>query len=244
MRLIDSALARFGYRLTPLEASSSGWTLDCLFALLKGLGFAPKHIVDVGANRGFWTRTALQHFPDAAYTLVEPQGELKVYIQDLMDRGCRIRWVHAGAGDKPGSLPFTIRERDDASNFSASEKEAQAAGLKRTTVEIRTLDEIVASGEFPVPEMVKIDAEGFDLKVLAGGTGLIGRTEIFLIEASLRGSWENTVLEVMRRMAERGYDLLDVTHLNRSPKYGVLWLMELAFVRRDSRLLDAAPSYE
>lgn len=243
-KLVESALARFGYRLAPLEVSRPAYGLDCLFASLKGFGFAPKHIVDVGANRGFWTRTALKYFPEAAYTLVEPQDELRVYIQDLVDRGCRIRWVHAGAADKRGLLPFTVRERDDSSNFTANEAEAQAAGLRRTTVETRTLDEIVASGSFPTPEMVKIDAEGFDLKVLAGASGLIGKTEIFFIEAAVRGSWENTVLEVMQRMAKQGYGLLDVTHLNRSPKYGVLWLVELAFLRKGSRLLGAVPSYE
>jgi Methyltransferase FkbM domain len=88
----------------------------------------------------------------------------------------------------------------------------------RTTVEIRTLDEIIASSNLPIPEMVKIDAEGLDLEVLASACGLIGKTEIFFIEAAARGNGENTVFEVVRRMAERGYDLLDVTHLNRSPK--------------------------
>ena len=51
------------------------------------MGFAPKHIIDVGANRGLWTRTALQYFPDAHYTLIEPQDHLKTHIQDLLDRG-------------------------------------------------------------------------------------------------------------------------------------------------------------
>ncbi|MGH9735918.1 MAG: hypothetical protein ACRD8A_15160 [Candidatus Acidiferrales bacterium] len=54
----------------------------------------------------------------------------------------------------------------------------------------------------------------------------------------------NSVLEVARQRSNNGYELLDVTDLNRSPKYGVLWLMELVFLRNDSRLLDAGPTYE
>jgi hypothetical protein len=46
--------------------------LDLLFLLLKCRGFSPNHIVDVGANHGYWTRTALKYFPDAYYTLIEP----------------------------------------------------------------------------------------------------------------------------------------------------------------------------
>lgn len=254
-KLIRSALARFGYCLVPSKGSAPNllgpnyafgpsYALECAFSSLKGLGFGPKHIVDVGANRGNWTRVALKYFPDAAYTLVEPQIELRAYIRDLEERGCRIRWVHAGAADTPGFLPLTIRERDDGSNFGVSEEEAIAAGFRRTTVEIRTVNEIVASGNFPSPEIVKIDAEGFDLKVLAGASELIGKTEVIFIEVSVRGSWENNVLDVMNRMAEHGYVLLDVTDLNRSPKYGVLWLAELAFLRKGSPLLDAMRSYE
>jgi hypothetical protein len=70
-------------------------------------------------------------------------------------------------------------------------------------LKLRTPDEIIASSNLPIPEMVKIDAEGFDLKVLAGAPGLIGKTEIFFIEAAVRGNWKNTVFEVVRRMAER-----------------------------------------
>ena len=44
-------------------------------------------------------------------------------------------------------------------------------------------------------------------------------------------------------MAKAGYNLMDITDLNRSPKHGVLWLCELAFLREGSPLLDAA-TYE
>ena len=40
------------------------------FTAIKGLGFRPKHIIDVGAHKGSWTRTAFSFFPDAQYTLL------------------------------------------------------------------------------------------------------------------------------------------------------------------------------
>jgi FkbM family methyltransferase len=217
--------------------------LSPFFALLKRSGFAPKHILDVGANRGLWTREALKFFPDARYTLVEPQDRLKSYIQDLLDGGYKIQWINAGASDKSGTLPFTISHRDDSSTFDLSEEQARAAGLQRTTVQVRTLNEIATSVGC-IPEMVKIDAEGFDLKVLAGGSELWGKTDVLLIEAAICSSSENTVREVVNRMYDAGYHLLDVTDLNRSPKHGVLWLCELAFLRNGCSLFDAASSYE
>jgi hypothetical protein len=111
-------------------------------------------------------------------------------------------------------------------------------------VPVMTLTEIVARGGASVPEMVKIDAEGFDLKVLAGASLLLGKTDIFLVEAVVCGNYENAAAEVIKFMAEAGYRLVDITDLNRSPKHGVLWLCELAFLRNGCGLFDGATSYE
>lgn len=243
-RLVQTALAKFGYQIVRAHIPKTSHGLDCLFPVLKHLGFAPQHVLDVGANKGIWTRGALKYFPDASYTLVEPQEELKAHIEDLVSEGYKIHWIHAGASDKRGVLPFTIRERDDSSNFTMPEAEARAAGFRCVPMEVRTLDEIVAASNLPVPEMVKIDAEGFDLKVLAGASTLVGKTEIFFLEADVRGSGENSVLRVVERMWDCGYSLLDVTDINRSPKFGILWLLELAFIRNGSGLLARVDSYE
>jgi hypothetical protein len=109
---------------------------------------------------------------------------------------------------------------------------------------IITLNELVASGNGPLADMVKIDAEGFDLKVLAGASNLIGKTDIFLVEAMVCGPYENSVSEVMQYMARAGYRLIDITDLERSPKHGVLWLCELAFLRKSAQWLDKADSFE
>jgi len=56
--------------------------------------------------------------------------------------------------------------------------------------------------------------------------------------------YENSVAKAITLMNDRGYRLIDITELNRSPKYGVLWLTELAFLRNASPLFASATSYE
>jgi FkbM family methyltransferase len=218
--------------------------VEHFFPLLRQLGFAPRHVVDVGANRGMWTRAAFKYFRDPVYTLVEPQDHLRSYSQDLVAQGCKLNWINAGCGDFCGTLPLIVSHRDDSSTFVDWHKNPTA---QRITVPMITLNQIVASSDAGLPEMVKIDAEGFDLKVLAGASDLLGKTDIFLIEAvawGAGGAYDNSVAEVVRVMAKAGYNLMDITDLNRSPKYGVLWFCELAFLRVGSPLRAAAPSYE
>ncbi|HVS53338.1 MAG TPA: FkbM family methyltransferase [Opitutaceae bacterium] len=219
-----------------------GW--ETLFALLKRFGFAPRSIVDVGANRGDWTRTARAHFPAAEFLLVEPQAHLRAHVADLLQTG-RVRWVTAGAGDRAGNFPLTIAPHDVSSNFGMTPEAAAAHGYPQTMVEVHTLDEIVRRAGVPLPEMVKIDAEGFDLKVLDGAPSLIGRTDIFFLEAAVCATGiENTMAAVIARMTQLGYRMIDITDLNRSPKHGVLWLCELAFMRVGCPLLEKVSSYQ
>jgi FkbM family methyltransferase len=242
-KILQSTLAKFGYRLVrTANAPKDG--LTCFFEAIQRAGFAPRHIVDVGANRGNWTRSAIRFFPDAQYTLVEPQDGLKVHVQDLIGRGYKIRWVSAAVGEKPGTLPFTVALRDDSSTLALSEKEVRDSGARQVPMQVITLNELIPSSGALAPDLVKVDAEGFDLKVLTGASNLMGKTDIFLAEAMVCGPYENSALEVMQFMAGAGYRLIDITGLERSPKHGVLWLCELAFLRGDARWLDGADSFE
>jgi FkbM family methyltransferase len=244
-RAIQSTLKIFGYRLTratntaPPTMAPPAWSLNNFFPLIKGFGFDPKHILDIGANTGLWTREAIKYFPLAHYTLVEPQDELGIHIRDLVDQGYQVHWINAGASDAPGVLPLHVQGRNDSSTFRQV-----STSVGEISVRVRTVNEIVASTGLPTPEMVKIDAEGFDLKVLAGASELFGKTEIFLAEASIVAPhFDNTAGALIQTMANAGYRLIDITDINRSPKYGVLWLCELAFLLKSSHLLDTATCY-
>jgi FkbM family methyltransferase len=212
-----------------------------LFSLLKQGGFTPRCIIDVGANRGIWTRAAMKFFPEAHYTMVEPQERLKEYSRDLLEGKCKATWITAGVGDARGVLPLHVGRRDDSSSFAAGWGEGDSS----MNVEVMTLNEI-AEKHCPGPvDLVKIDAEGFDLKVLAGASELLAKTDVFLVEAVIFGTGqENTLAEVVRTMSEAGYRSVEITDVNRSPKHGVAWLCELAFLRNGCHWLDGAGSYE
>ena len=244
-RMVQSALGAFGLRLARLDSNGAPAVgLDSFFSLLKRYGFEPRHIVDVGANHGNWTREAVKYFPGADYTLVEPQDHLKMHVQDLIDSGIRIRWINAGASDRAGVLTLNVDKRDHSSTFLDVPRTVDSA-VTRYEVPVTTLNEIVKSSSLPVPNMVKIDAEGFDLKVIAGASELLGKTEVILAEVSfVQRDFENTALAVIQRMADAGYRFIDITYIDRSPKFGVLWLSEFAFLRNSSTLLDAATSFE
>jgi FkbM family methyltransferase len=235
-RVVQGFLGAFGYKLVTLEAAKPSWGLTQFFPLLKQLGFEPRNIWDVGANRGDWTRAALRYFPSADYTLIEPQDHLKEGIAGEIRNGHKILWVNAGASNQPGVLPLYVLAKDQSSSFLEYDR-IKNDSVRKIDVPIRTLNEIRASLSLLVPEMLKIDAEGFDLRVLQGASDFIGRTEIILAEAAIAQlDFENSARNLINAMDGYGYRLVEITDLHRSPNHDVLWLCELAFLLKSSPL--------
>jgi hypothetical protein len=74
--------------------------------------------------------------------------------------------------------------------------------MRQIEVPVTTLNEIVRTSDAPFPDLVKIDAEGFDLRVLAGASELVVKTDIFLLEAAIWPcGFENTLGNVIQTMA-------------------------------------------
>lgn len=217
--------------------------LEHFFGVWRRLGPRPSALLDVGANHGNWTRLALRYFPDARFLMVEPQERLRVHSEDLLARP-NVTWITAGVSDEVGSLMLTLPEHDHSASFLPTAADARGAGFPQIEVPVLTLDEL-GRRERVIPDIVKIDAEGFDLRALRGGSTMLGTSQVFLVECAIcAGGMENTLETVVRIMGEHGYRAFDVTDLNRAPKSGVLWLTEMVFVRRDSAVWRQLDSYQ
>lgn len=211
--------------------------LEKFFNSIKEMGFTPQHIIDIGANTGTWSRETLKYFPDSQFTLIEPQEWLSEKFQDLLAMD-QVKFFPVGVGNKNDILNFTIHERDDSCSFIYSEEEAKSLGLKQVQIPIKTLNSIIKENNLQIPDLVKIDAEGLDMAVIKGASDLFGKTEVFMIEAGVRNKvYENSILKVLNLMDEAGYELFDITDLNRPfANLPVLWLVELAFVKKGGDL--------
>lgn len=241
-KLLKRIINKAGYTLkktnvnspNPLTTYGKDYLLFNFYDTLKKMGFTPNHIVDVGANHGTWTREALRYFPKAHYTLLEPQNWLKKSFQDILDMNPKVQYFPLGAGEKEGSFHFTIVDRDDSCSFRYSQEEAKAAGFEQIEIPVVTLNNLLANSDFPVPDIIKIDAEGLDIAVLKGASNFFGITEIFMVEAGVVNKiFDNSFLKLINFMDEKGYRLFEITDLNRPFSPSVLWLVELVFVKKN-----------
>ena len=228
---------RFRYRITHTSRFPKG-DLISFFVNLADRGFKPRHIVDVGANRGKWSREALRIFPDCAFTLIEPQVEMESQLDQFCQRCPNVRWINAGVGADIGELEFTVVPDTVSSSFAYPDDVATAAGYERRIVPVITLDHLVENEIHTVPDLVKIDAEGFEYNIMQGAQSLIGKTEVFLLELPLvevPEGW-HSFSELVTMMADFGYEPYEFTGFIKMKCDSATRLCEIAFARRSGIL--------
>jgi FkbM family methyltransferase len=234
--VVSRALSRFGLRLVPSRSLPLG-DVQAFCEGLRDRGLVPRHVFDVGANRGDWSRAAREVFPDADYTLIEPQIEMRPSLERFCAETKHARWINAGAGAEQGEMKITVFPDTVSSSFAITDAQAREWGLEQRAVPIVTLD-AVAAELGAVPEMVKLDVEGFEQEVLKGSASLLGKTEIFLLEMALLRPYAGSMpfSESVAHMAEIGYRPYDFTSFQHRPYDGALAICELAFAREDGLL--------
>jgi FkbM family methyltransferase len=235
--IINRVLALGGVRIQRISRSAD--PTEKVFDFLVRHQCEPKLVIDVGANHGNWSRRAHRYFPNASIIMIEPQEHLRADSADLLVNP-KINWITAGASNVDGIARLTLAPVDHSSTFVLTDQQAMAKGLKQIDVPVVTLNQIVAKRGEKIPDIVKIDAEGLDLRVLEGASDLIGKTELFFMEAAICAQGiENTLPAVITKMNDLGYQPFDVTELNYSPKQGVLWLVEIVFIKTGGRVASA-----
>src|SRR5471030_2873047 len=113
-RLLKRLVGLLGYDVRrhvpspePATANRPVGNLDSFLADLRARGFAPRGMVDVGANRGEWTQWAWAVYPGVPSLMIEPQAEFRESLERLAATVAGSRVIIAGAGAAAAELVQT-----------------------------------------------------------------------------------------------------------------------------------------
>jgi hypothetical protein len=90
----------------------------------------------------------------------------------------------------------------------------------------------------PIPNICKIDVQGFEIEVLKGAKKILGKTDIFILEASLFRFSPNQPLlhEIIDFMVKQGYVIYDFAGFANRPLDKALGQLDICFVLENSPL--------
>ncbi|MCP9768226.1 FkbM family methyltransferase [Lacihabitans sp. LS3-19] len=231
--LIQSLAHRFGYHVLSKNCISGDMTL--FLEGIKSRGISPKNILDIGAHKADWSLSTSEIFPDAAFYMIEPQEELKPFIDSFL-KNHKGAWFLGGAGAENGELTLSVW--DDFAGSSFLLPEGQESGKKQRKVPIYSVDGLIAEGKMPIPDICKIDVQGFEIEVLKGAKSILGKTDIFILEASMFKFSPNQPLlhEIIDYMCKNGYVIYDFAGFANRPLDKALGQLDICFVLENSPL--------
>ena len=218
-------------RLLGISTPSTYVMEEEAYARLAEKEFAPDAIIDVGAWEGNWTRLARAQFGDVPSVMIEPQAAKKPFLDRVCIEFPKTRYVSTVLSASGGETVI-FYEMLSGSSFLP---ERSNAPRTETTLNTRTLDDVAEN--LPGSSLLlKIDVQGAELLVLAGGEATLARSEVVQLEVALLPYNEGapTFLEVLSYMDERGFVPFDIS--GESRPMGHLVQIDLIFVRRESRL--------
>jgi FkbM family methyltransferase len=189
---------------------------------LGAAGFTPKTIYDIGAYRGGWTRLASEVFPEAAFVLFEANADNAAFLASTGHRH-----FIAALSDRDGAGTFFLPRAADISGASLYvENTAHYAGdsLVSREVAVARLDTLVAQHDLPLPDLIKLDVQGAELDVMAGGGSALAHCDAIIAELAFANYNEGAplVADCMAAIARHDLRCIDVCELHRAPSGTVL----------------------
>ena len=194
-------LLRRARKLLALVAVPAYWR-----GLRQGVAAAVEHetaaldhpyrtVIDVGANRGQFLLVAARRFPAARLIAFEPLAGPREVLGRALPRRRPVRLFELALSDRSGEATFHVSRADDSSSllpigpdqvstFPGTDEVAQLS------VRTARLDEVLEPADLEPPVLLKIDAQGGELGVLEGATGVLDRVATVLVECSFAELYE------------------------------------------------------
>jgi FkbM family methyltransferase len=208
-------------------------------AAMAARGFNPQSIIDVGAFEGNWSKLAKQIWPASRLIIIEPNQRKKALLSTITEELKGELFCELLGAEDGQTVQFNLME---SGSSIMSERSAVAR-----TVESRRLSTLSSLlKDIDPPGLLKIDAQGYELEILRGSSGIMPAIEAVLLEIAIIEINEGAPLlhDVITFMKSLGFITYDILEIHRRPLDGALNQVDIIFIREQSNLLSDKRHFE
>lgn len=213
--LVRKLMSLLGYAIIKLNnPKQTTVELSQRAKLLKGNCRVNK-VVDIGANEGQFALDVSLAFSEAQFFCFEPLNDVFLRLSDNVCSNKKITLYNVGLGSKNSVEYFNRNEYSPSSsilemNDIHKDNFDFARSTTREQVIIKCLDDYWAEIKPDMQTLVKIDVQGYEDKVLDGGSIFLQDAGFILIEMSFRELYQGQKLynDIYYRLMELGFEYI------------------------------------
>jgi FkbM family methyltransferase len=228
--ILQQVANRFGYQIRRLNSGVD--LVDPYSEQLRIIGSNASTVFEVGAADGRDCLRYAELFPTAQVFAFEPVPESFTKVFEKSIRCPRIHAFNLALSDKPGDSKFYISNWIDSSSLlmpkqTGSTFDVYQAAKTSITVTVDTIDQVCIREKVGHIDLLKMDAQGAELKILSGASQMLARESIDLIftEVHFLESYEGAARfdQIMALLAGYGFKFHNFYGLNHNQRGQATW---------------------
>lgn len=199
----------------------------------------PLTVIDVGANAGQFAVAAAKLLAPAKLYAFEPIPEVWAKLKRNTASLPQIETQPLALAEAPGRREFHLNAHSHSSSLlplGKGHREAfpEAREVGTIPIQVSTLDEFFAGLELAPPVLLKLDVQGYEAKVIEGGSKTLARVRWVVAETSLRPLYEGEplFLDLVGIMAKAGFEFLRPVGWLADPRNGEILQLDALFEAR------------
>lgn len=193
---------------------------DLKIDITRRLGYADvRTVFDVGANRGQSYAAFRRDYPDAFIYCFEPVAETFAVLSRITGEDGKAKAELLAFGDDVGQKQIRLFEKASDLNSLRDDLMNNMRGAREEIVRIDTIDNYCARSSITTIDLLKIDTEGYEIKVLSGATKSLETAsivfllcEVGFVSSNTRNTIFSEVAELLSEYHYRFVGLYDVSH--------------------------------
>ncbi len=187
--------------------------IDCLELLTLAHEAGVGVVYDVGANVGTFTLLTKSVIPDAEIHAFEPFPE---HQEGFRRSSAGLSGVHlhpVALGSENTEAILHVTDFSDASSLLPSNEANSTEGalreVSRAAVKVVRLDDFCEANNLPLPDLIKLDIQGYELEALRGASACLRTAKAVISEVSFIEYYERQCLfhEIVAILAGHGFFL-------------------------------------
>jgi FkbM family methyltransferase len=195
------------------------------FETITKLGYKPKIIYDIGSSIGCWSETISNITENCSFYMFEPLLDFVDHYKNsdlnkeiiknnnplIIKNNNSFYLFNLALGEKRGNM--TMKVFPDGYSSTSLDSYIGGEEIKNITTSVYDLDFVIEKDNLPQPQIIKIDTQGSELKILKGATKTLKNVDFLILECWLsRGYGSETPLlkEMMNWLSDFDFHLFDI----------------------------------